>query len=432
MEPSGITIDPPVRVPVERYLSPDFAALEDERLWPRTWVLACSIDHVSEPGDFYELRLGWNSVMIVRGDDGVLRAFQNVCRHRGNALCQGAGSGLTEIRCGYHRWAWDLSGQLREIPSRRGFGAIDNDELPLFRVQVDTWGPMVFVNLDPEAEPLADYLEGVPADVAWVGPDELRCQYMITTPVACNWKVISDGFSETYHIQGLHREMLGTTDDINSPQHFWDRHGVSYQPYGVPSPRLGRDVDDQVVWDAFVLTQGYRMGADFAPGGAKAEVAPVVPDGSTMQDVIAELIRQNYAGQGIDLGRFDTDRVLRLCQYNLFPNTTVLVSADLFTVITSRPGPDAGHAELVMLHFGWSADPSSPRAKPMDVMLPKEQANLGFVLDADLRILERVQLGLHQRGMQEVVLSSEECRIINMQRHLEQALGLEPGQRVGG
>ena len=118
MEPTGITIEARVRIPVERYLSPDFAALEYQALWPKVRVVACTIDHVSQPGDFFELRLGWDSVIIVRGDDGELRGFQNVCRHRGNALCQGSGSGLTELRCGYHRWAWDLDGQLREIPSR--------------------------------------------------------------------------------------------------------------------------------------------------------------------------------------------------------------------------------------------------------------------------------------------------------------------------
>jgi choline monooxygenase len=430
MEPTGITIEAPVRIPVERYLSPDFAALEYQGLWPKVWVVACTIDHVLQPGDFFELRLGWDSVIIVRGDDGGLRGFQNVCRHRGNALCQGSGSGLTELRCGYHRWAWDLDGQLREIPSRKGFGVVRNDELPLFPVQVDTWGPLVFVNLDPDAEPLAEYLEGVPDDMAWIKPDEFRCTYATTTPVRCNWKVISEGFSETYHIQGLHREMLGSMDDVNSPQRFWGRQGVSYQPYGVPSPRLGRNVDDKTVWDSFVVTQGNRMGPEYSPGEAAAAEVPAVPEGSTMQDVIAEHIRAHQATLGVDLSGYDTDQVLRLSQYNLFPNATVLVSADLFTVLTSRPGPTPNDAQLVMIHLQRAADPASPRTKPFDVVVPAEQAKFGFVLDQDLHILETMQLGLHQRGMDEIVLSREECRIINTHRHLEQQLGLPPSGRL--
>lgn len=430
MEPVGIDIDAPVRVPVERYLSAEFAELERDRLWPKVWVVACSVDHVAAPGDYFELRLGWNSVLIVRGDDGTLRAFQNVCRHRGNALCQGSGSGLTELRCGYHRWAWDLQGHLREIPSRKGFGAVRNDELPLFPVQVDTWGPLVFVNLDPDAEPLADYLEGVPGDIAWVQPDEFRCTYVTTTPVRCNWKVVSEGFSETYHIQGLHREMLGSMDDVNSPQRFWGRHGVSYQPYGVPSPRLGRSVDDKTIWDSFVLTQGNRMGPDFTPDAERAAQVPPVPRGSTMQDVIAEHIRAHQANLGVDLSGYDTHQILRLSQYNLFPNTTVLVTADLWTVLSSRPGPTPDDAELVMMHFTRVPDPDAPRNKPFDVAVPVEQAKFGYVLDQDLTILESMQRGLHQRGMDHIVLSREECRIINAHRHLEQHLGLPPSGRL--
>ncbi len=152
----------PTRVPVHRYISADFAALEHERLWPRVWQIACSVDHVAEPGDFFEYTVGPYSVLVVRGDDGALRAFQNVCRHRGNLICEGAGSGLTELRCGYHRWTWDLRGRLREVPSRRGFGVLRNEDFPLLAASVDTWGPLVFVNLDPHAAPLTEFLEGVP------------------------------------------------------------------------------------------------------------------------------------------------------------------------------------------------------------------------------------------------------------------------------
>ena len=160
------------RYSVDRYLDPAIAALELERLWPRVWQLACSVDHVRAPGDFFEHRSGDLSVLIVRGDDGELRAFQNVCRHRGNLLCEGAGQGLGEIRCGFHNWSWSLAGELREVPSRRAFGPLRSEDLPLLAALVETWGPLVFVNLDPAAPPLNQWLEGVPEDVGWVGIDD--------------------------------------------------------------------------------------------------------------------------------------------------------------------------------------------------------------------------------------------------------------------
>ena len=203
-------------------------------MWPRVWQVACSVDHVADPGDFYEYRAGWLSILVVRGEDGELRAFQNACRHRGNVICEGSGSGLTELRCPYHRWAWNMDGRLREVPSRKGFGQLDNEALGLRPALVGTWGRLVFINLDTGAVPLAEWLEGVPEDVSWCPVDDYRCQHLIVSAMPANWKVIADGFSETYHIQGIHREMLGHIDDVDAPQRLWHRHGVSYQRYGVP------------------------------------------------------------------------------------------------------------------------------------------------------------------------------------------------------
>ena len=122
-----------VKIPVTRYTSPEFFAREMADVWPKAWQLACTVDHVAKLGDWYEYRVGQYSVLIVRGDDDVLRAFQNVCLHRGSELCSGSGSELAEIRCPFHRWTWGLDGPLREGPSRREFGVL-NDDYPLIDV----------------------------------------------------------------------------------------------------------------------------------------------------------------------------------------------------------------------------------------------------------------------------------------------------------
>ena len=420
---SPLVADAPVRIPVERYVSESFAELEHTRLWPRVWHVACTIDHVANPGDWFEHRLGRFSILLVRGDDGVLRGFQNVCRHRGNTICAGSGAGAGELRCPYHRWAWDLAGRLREVPSRRGFGVLRNDELSLVPVRVDTWARLVFVNLALDAEPLHDWLEGIPGDIAWANLDEFRGAHSTVTAVNCNWKVVNDGFSETYHVQGLHREMLASIDDVNAPQRIWNRHSASYQAYGVPSPRLGRDVDDQAVWDAFVITQGGRMGPDCREPCR----APDVPAGQVLQDVIAQKIRDYQATRGVDLSGYGTAQVTGLSQYNLFPNTTVLVSADLFTVMSARPGPSPDEAELVVIQLNRTPSADGPASSPVHVTVPLDQADFGFVLNQDLSVIRTMQIGLHQPGMTHLVLSAEECRIINMNRHLEHYLNLDPG-----
>ena len=417
----SIDVDAPFRVPTDRYTEPEWATLEARRLWPHVWQLACSLDHVAEPGDFFEHRIGWLSVLVVRGDDGVLRAFQNVCRHRGNPICQGSGSGLTELRCGFHRWCWDLRGELHEVPSRRGFGAMRNEEMPLFAASVDTWGPLVFVHLDPEASPLAEYLEGVPEDIAWAGLEDFRCSTFVEVPVDANWKTAVDGFSETYHLQGLHREMLAVVDDVDTPQRLWTRHGKSMQRYGVPSPRLGAGVTDQEVWDAFILVMGTRIGI---PTDADPGPAPAVPEGSTLMSVIAEKVRAFQGTQGVDLTGFDDEQVMNIQQYNLFPNMTLLVYADLVQVLRARPGATPDEALLDGFFFDRhpAGDPA-PRVKPLDVRLAPEGADFGLVLNQDFALLQRAQRGLHQPGLTHLTLSSDECRVINFHRNLEQVVG---------
>lgn len=415
----------PWRVPTYRYTSPEFAALEVERMWPKVWQIACSVDHVAAPGDWFEYRVGPYSILLVRGDDGGLRAFQNVCRHRGNSLCTGAGEGLTEIRCGYHRWAWDLQGLLKEVPSRKDFGVLRNEDLPLFPARVATWGPLVFVNLDMAAMPLEEYLEALPGDIAWVGVDEFRCEVTASTTVEVNWKIVVDGFSETYHVQGIHREMLPSMDDVNNAQDIWGHTSKSSQPYGVPSPRL-RGVTEQQVWDSFIVTQGGRMGVK------ESCPVPEPPAGQTVQDVIAQGIRRTQAAAGADLSRFDTDEVLRLHQYNIFPNATVLVSADLFQVICARPGSTPGDAEMVALSMKRVSSADAPRSSPFDVVMGPDQANFGFVLNQDLGVLAGMQRGVRQPGLTHFTLSLEECRVVNTHRNLERYLGIEPTELSGG
>jgi nitrite reductase/ring-hydroxylating ferredoxin subunit len=426
---TGIRRPAPVTVPSYRYISSEFAARELALLWPNVWQLACTVDHVAAPGDYFEYRVGPYSILVVRGDDGVLRAFQNVCLHRGNELCQGSGGGLSELRCPYHRWCWDLDGRLREVPSRKGFGTLRNQDYPLIAVRVDTWGPLVFVNPAAHGEALEEFLEGVPSDCAWAGIEDFRCVFVTSIPVDCNWKTLIEAFSETYHVQGIHREMLPMCDDVNSPQRLWARHGKLEQPYGLPSPRLRHRPSDQEVWESFIEVMGARIGIT---GPAAAGPAPV-PPGTTLRAVLAERVREKGREGGLDFSRFDDEQILNLQQYNLFPNITVLVFPDLLSVIRSRPADNPDRA--VMDAFAFVRRPrgdDSPRRKPVDTTVPPGgDIPLGLVLSQDVANFARAQRGLHQPGFTRLTLSSEECRIINFHRNLERYLGISPSELTG-
>ena len=227
----------PTLVPAARYYSAAFAQLEVERMWPKVWQVACTVDHVAEPGDYFEYRCGPYSVLIVRGDDGTLRAFQNVCRHRGNSLCAGSGSELRELKCGYHGWTWDLAGTLSECPTARGSARSRCPSFPLIaRARRHVGAARLRQPRHSTRSRCSDFLEAVPNDIAWCGLGDFRCYATITVEVDANWKTIADGFSETYHIQTLHPELHRCMDDVYAPQVIWGLTGKSEQVYGVPSP----------------------------------------------------------------------------------------------------------------------------------------------------------------------------------------------------
>jgi choline monooxygenase len=423
----GMAPKSPTLVPAARYYSEDFAKLEAERMWPKTWQVACTVDHVAEPGDYFEYRCGPYSVLVVRGDDGELRAFQNACRHRGNSLCSGSGSDLRELKCGYHGWTWDLSGLLKRVPNRKGFGSLAMAEFPLIAARVDTWERLVFINLDVDAVALSDYLEAVPHDIAWCGLGDFRCYATITVEVDANWKTIADGFSETYHIQTLHPELHRCMDDVHAPQVIWGHTGKSEQVYGVPSPQIKDTVTDADVWDAYVATQGALMGV--------AEDTPFPSDqqrpGQSVSDVIAERTKAFAAGRGVDLSWASSDQVMRLHQYNVFPNMSLLTNADHLTVLAARPGPHPDQGELVMIL--WTRmPPGADRIKPADMRMTADEAHPGLVLSQDIAVLAGLQRGLHQPGLTHVTLSGEERRVINMHRNLERYLDLPESARATG
>jgi phenylpropionate dioxygenase-like ring-hydroxylating dioxygenase large terminal subunit len=425
-EGSGPTTRRPITVPAERYYSDEFVALEEERMWPRVWQMATTIDAVCDPGDWVEFSVGKLSAIILRDQDGVLRAFQNVCMHRGIELCTGSGTGRTELRCGFHRWCWNLDGSLSEIPSRRDFGVIDNDAYGLPPVLVDTWGPLVFVNFDTNAMSLAAYLGGAPADAAYLKMDDFHCRFEISVKVPANWKTAADGFSETYHVQGLHPELLKVFADLDNHQVFWDHVGRSRQLYGIPSPRIRPTPTDQEVWEAFASVYSARAGLDAAAPGP----VPEIPEGSNLFEVMATCVREAQAAKGVDLSDYSNEQIMMMDQHNVFPNITVLLHPDLLSVLRTRPGDTTDECWLDIFNFD-RVGARAPRTKPMKLEVPLDSMAFGTVFNQDFDMLRTAQRGLHQPGFTRITLSQEESRILNNQLALERYLGISPSEIEG-
>src|SRR5215213_558267 len=170
-------------LPYAWYSSAEVLRLERERIFARSWQYAGRADEVADPGSFVAVDAGGIPLLVVRDRGGALRAFLNVCRHRGSILVEGNGRRET-IQCPYHAWTYDLDGRLRAAPSLEELGG-DADGIALLPASVDTWGSFLWVNPDPHAAPLAATLGSLPEQLD-LGP--LRFHSRVHFGVDANWK----------------------------------------------------------------------------------------------------------------------------------------------------------------------------------------------------------------------------------------------------
>jgi glycine betaine catabolism A len=198
-------------LPPRVFHDPAVFQFEAERWFWRTWLNVGREQDFADAGTYALVDVAGESVIVVRGRDGVLRAFHNVCRHRGSTLVDAPVTGdtghIVRFQCPYHAWIYELDGSLRRAPHTDelvDFDAADNELLP---VALDSWAGFVFVNLDPLAATLTDYLADLPAAVSPYPVASLRRARRIEYEVAANWKVIGENYSECYHCPGVHPQL---------------------------------------------------------------------------------------------------------------------------------------------------------------------------------------------------------------------------------
>lgn len=198
-------------IPSSWYLDPDALDLEQQRVFGRTWQLVGRIDQVASPGDYFTCSIVDEPLVVTRAGDGSLHAFYNVCRHRAGPVAKGAGHRQT-LQCIYHGWTYGLDGRLINTPEFDGVRCFEKHENGLRPVQVDTWGPFVFVNLDPDAPSLATVLGTIPIETAAMPLDRMGFYKRIDYEIDCNWKVYVDNYLEGYHIPVAHPGLFKEID----------------------------------------------------------------------------------------------------------------------------------------------------------------------------------------------------------------------------
>ncbi|MCX2980142.1 aromatic ring-hydroxylating dioxygenase subunit alpha [Halieaceae bacterium IMCC14734] len=416
-------------IPIERWTSREFYDLEVEKMWSKTWQMACRESHIANPGDYHVYDVAKYSILVVRNEAGEIKAHHNSCLHRGRALKRGTGTDAKELRCPYHGFTWSLDGDFVGAPCQWDFPHVDEDNFALPAVKTATWGGWVFINMDPDAQELEEYMGILPEHFKrW--PAERRYVAMhVQKVINANWKAVVEAFIESYHALVTHPQLLPYQGIENSQYDVW---GDNVSRTITSSGTINPSHEDEYTQADSVA---YIAGADSALVG---ETEAVTESGDDMlaRDVLANKNYADFSEQaGEDLREYSTKaELMDAILYLLFPNFAPW--AGYGPVLTYRHRPNGNdHKSCVMDIFILAQYPEGEE-RPADattVRLEAEQpfsdaeevmgAGLARVFDQDGSNLPQVQRGMEASAAGEVVLGNyQEVRIRQFHRTLDKYL----------
>jgi Rieske 2Fe-2S family protein len=346
--PSGTALEPRL------YLDPAVAEAEEQLIFERTWQLAGHVSALPRPGSYVTARAGSQPVLVVHDEEGAIRAYRNVCRHRASRLLSGAGQCKGAIRCRYHGWTYRFDGSLIGVPEGLQFGErLDKTALGLMPVRVEEMCGLVFVNLDPDATPLAELVGDLPQRIERyrIGSLEPFGDNGEGTQPA-NWKIVVENYIEGYHIPIAHPGLMRMLD---------------YKNYGV-------EVHDHYVWFE-------------APMRSK-------PSSNRLERAYARLVEPMP-------GLRPEDRTVWRYAF-IYPNTTIDLYPDQVNTWQLLPDGITGTHDV-----SGSFRPRGSGARTRAVQWINQRLNT-LVLKEDIDLVDNVQQGLRTRGYMPGPLSRRE------------------------
>jgi phenylpropionate dioxygenase-like ring-hydroxylating dioxygenase large terminal subunit len=256
-------------LPFSWYSDEELLRRERARIFARSWQYGGRAEQVAEPGSYLATDAGGVPILVTRDRDGELRAFLNVCRHRGAVLLEGCGERST-VQCHYHAWTYDLDGSLRNAPRAEREQDFDRADWSLLPASVGTWGPFLFVNPDPDAVPLTDQLGGLPDTLARaIDIDGLVFHSRVEFGANANWKIVVENFLECYHCATAHPGFSAEVD-VHPDRYLLEAH-PSYSAQFCTARATGRPGQFHLLYP--------NTGLNVFPGPPNLSIGPVLPNG---------------------------------------------------------------------------------------------------------------------------------------------------------
>lgn len=423
------------RISTDRYTSREYQERERELIWMKVWQVVGRADELPEAGDWKEYRIFDQSYVIVRGGDATLRGFVNTCRHRGNVLCQGGkGHANGRFTCPYHLWSYALDGRLAGVGRPDLVGPIDKAEHGLLEVPVDCFAGFMFLNPDPDAKPLAEFLgEEVLELLAPYRLDEMVPVMDVRESLDCNWKVVMDAFSEGYHIEGIHPQLLSVIEiePARNRFGFFGDHAVAVAPFEV-AKKGGFGAEQEI--------EGIRALPETFPGVAAvlprfeelvatyrdSDGAPDFPEGVSGRTLLQQATREQLSSSGLDVSGLSNDQMSDNQGWFLFPNFMMTVRAGECHVIMSVPHPDGDPNRCIWHVASYMFLPSPLNEQYRAELVEVSEAGsypYFLALQQDYEQMPRQQMGLRNHALKFISLAQEEVNIARFHSIVDKYLG---------
>lgn len=404
----------------ERYYSKEFMDQEWENIWTKTWLIAGLESQIPNTGDYLSCEIGRESIVCTRGADGQVRAFYNVCQHRGNRLVhdeQGSGKYLT---CAYHGWRYKPNGELVFVPCQEDFpqgnptkcgGKADLEELPC-----TVFAGMVWYSMDKDVAPLDDYLGPIKDQIAVYQMEDMVRTHWVTIEADWNWKVVQDNFCESYHLPFVHPQTKYIMEQSYKHCQFDLYDGKGHTRMFMPGdrPTLGLKGEAEKVLD------GLKEEIEFWG----LDINDFKDDPHSIREAMQKVKREKGADKGFDYSKFNDDQLTDHYHYTIFPNVSFSLKPDGCIWLRANPHPtDPEKCLFEMWYFTWfpkdeeryyshSMSEWVDKNKPAPhIQGPEGEVSCGPAIDQDVAIWKTQQKGLRSRGYRGGYMPDQERRI---------------------
>lgn len=366
------------KIPTARYYSDEFFSLELEHMWTRVWKVAGRAEDIPTAGSYIVWDAMKPPIVIIRGEDDRVRAFYNTCSHRGSPVVRSSCGTAKRLRCRYHSWTYNTKGELVGVPDAGDFGDLDWKTHGLRAVRCEVFDGWIFINEDPDAKSLRDFLGPVAEELAQFEGEGLRTVRRTSRILPANWKLCIEGFSEIYHFPHLH-----------------SREGF-------------------VNW----ACRGAAMG--LLPNGHSRMVVPLSETKAKqwgMKDIWSwEMFRR----PGVpDIA--STNAMVRSASlsYSIFPNIIAVTSSVGMPFLTPWP-IDATTTRFDVYQYGPDWGEGEPPPLWDQLIKVSDQ-----VLMEDIENIEQLQDSLSARATDGLTLNYQERRIWHLHEGIDQSIGIE-------